>query len=465
MKNIFSLLSRAHLESSISTLWKRFPLPTLLVFVMTGIWLYVVNADPTGNFFLNILLSGVVTFFLSVGMTLFTETRKQNNIIKYLPLLAILYGVSFYFTLEVRESLSLQSVTYFWLHLAGFLALMFFAPYISRILQGEEGSIEYTNYFSRIAWVFLMSSIVGLSLLVLGYIAIYAVVSLFDLARYDWDSDLYGNWVVIALSLVAPLYGLVQIPERGSVDTRAYEVNRFFSFLIRYVATPAIYVYFAILYAYSLKILLNFSDWPKGMISWLVIGFSSFGYLTYIFSKPYEETGWVQRLRKYFPYAVIPQIAMLAYAIYLRIAQYDLTMNRYFVVIFGLWLLGVSLYYIISHRRSLAIIPASLSIISLLISVGPWSVFSYPQERQEARLIRNLETAKILQNGKIIPLASERDISKELSTEIAAGIEYLCGFDDCARVKEIFPDQIARADEKSRKQWKSYQATTGSTYP
>lgn len=56
--------------------------------------------------------------------------------------------------------MEVQSVTYFLLHLVGFVSLTFFAPYIARILEGEEGSVEYTNYFSRIAWMFLMSMIV-----------------------------------------------------------------------------------------------------------------------------------------------------------------------------------------------------------------------------------------------------------------------------------------------------------------
>jgi Domain of unknown function (DUF4153) len=304
-----------------------------------------------------------------------------------------------------------------------------------------------------------MSAIVGGSLLALGAIAIGAVISLFDLSGSLWG-DLYSYWATLSLTLIAPLYGLIHMPRVVEIDQKKYETNRFFSFLIKYVAVPFIYIYFTILYAYSLKVLMNFSEWPKGMISWLVIGFSSFGYLVYIFSKLYEDSEIVRVFRRYFPYAVIPQVAMLAYAIYLRIAQYDITMNRYFVVIFGLWLVGISLYYIVSARRSLAIIVASLSVISLVISLGPWSVFTYPQIRQEARLMRNLETAKILQNGKIIPLASERDISKELSTEIAAGIDYLCDFDDCSRVRTIFPDQTARAEEKSRKNWESSNTET-----
>jgi hypothetical protein len=89
---------------------------------------------------------------------------------------------------------------------------------------------------------------------------------------------------------------------------------------------------------------------------------------------------------------------MLFYAIYLRVAQYDITINRYFVIVFGLWLFGLSLYYIISKNKRLIVIPASLTAITLIISIGPWSVYNLPESRQLARLETNLIEAKVLQN-------------------------------------------------------------------
>jgi hypothetical protein len=195
-----------------------------------------------------------------------------------------------------------------------------------------------------------------------------------------------------------------------------------------------------------------------------VIGFSTFGYLTYIFSKAYEEgSTMIGVFRKYFPLVVLPQVLMLGYAIAVRILQYDLTMNRYFVVIFGLWLTIISLYLIISRRKSLAIIAASLTLLSLLISVGPWSVYSFPVERQHARLIQNLETAKILQDGQIQKL--DHSIEMTLENDIYSGIQYICDFSECDRMKSLFAKEIESAEKESLKNWNESPYNSGKTYP
>lgn len=79
---------------------------------------------------------------------------------------------------------------------------------------------------------------------------------------------------------------------------------------------PFLILYFVILYSYSVKVLLNFSDWPKGQVSWMVIGFSVFGYALYLFSYSIEkEYSLIERMRRYFPAFVLPQVLMLFYAI------------------------------------------------------------------------------------------------------------------------------------------------------
>ncbi len=116
------------------------------------------------------------------------------------------------------------------------------------------------------------------------------------------------------MSLLTPLFALSILQKKESFEDIYFNENLFFNFLMRYIAIPFIYVYFIILYAYTFKVLLNFSDWPKGEVSWMVIGFSIFGYLTYMFSyifscgKKSESHKLITLFRKYFPYAVVPQV-------------------------------------------------------------------------------------------------------------------------------------------------------------
>jgi hypothetical protein len=79
MKNPLSFFSRKNLETSLGTLESRFPLPSVLIILITGIFFYTVNAEPESITTLRITLSLVVTFFLSIGVTLFFESRKTQQ--------------------------------------------------------------------------------------------------------------------------------------------------------------------------------------------------------------------------------------------------------------------------------------------------------------------------------------------------------------------------------------------------
>jgi hypothetical protein len=72
-----------------------------------------------------------------------------------------------------------------------------------------------------------------------------------------------------------------------------------------------------------------------------------------------------------------------------------------------------------SRKRYLGNLFTSLTIFTILISIGPWSVYSLPESRQLERLKNNLIQANILQeNGSITPLNSETSISSDLSKNI-----------------------------------------------
>lgn len=457
MNNFLSFFSLKNFRDIIQTLWTRFPIPTVLVLINVSFVGYQVNhvGAAESDMILRVILTLVVTFFLSVGVAVFGESHSQNKYVRWMPIIPILYGLSFYFSifsLDTNSGMFDEHFIYFLLHLVGFIAWIFFAPYLLRRIQKEREIIQYTNYFTHVTWAFLMAVLVGGAVMALGSIAIGAIGTLFDLNTHINEWKLYENWATAAGALIAPLYGLMHLPKIEEIHDKEYTTDIFFAFIIRFIAIPFIFLYFCILYAYSIKVLLNISDWPKGEISWLVIGFSIFGYLGYIFSKSYEtEHRMVQIFRQYFPMVVIPQIPMLAYAIILRINQYDLTMNRYFVVIFGIWLTIISLYFIIGKIKSLTVIPATLTCIALLISFGPWGVYQLPLNRQYNALIKNITKAGILKDG-VITKAPE-SLDPTLENTIYSGIQYVCGFENCARIKTLFADMLVEAQQADKKSW------------
>jgi hypothetical protein len=247
----------------------------------------------------------------------------------------------------------------------GVLALLFFAPYLTKLTVPNR---LYYQYFLHISQVFLFGLVLGGLLFGLGALAIFAVELLFDVGG-TFLEDFVSNWAIIALSFLTPLVCLMKLPKNPRKEEEAFTLDTFTTIIIKYVLTSFVFLYFIILYAYTIKVLVHFSQRPMGEVCWLVIVFSVVGYLWYLLSL-YLETDlkFLQVLRKRFPLVVLPQLFMLFYAIGLRIQQYDITVARYLVVVFGIWLLVLSVYFFFSQQKRLLVLPMSLLVFTLLIS-------------------------------------------------------------------------------------------------
>ncbi len=461
MKNIFKIFSSENLKKNLKNIWDRFPVAIIIILLLAGLLFIELhyNSDISNYYneriFIAILVL-IMTFVFSVWTYLSSEnsdkSKLQRNLFQFIPLWfwVIFYNV---FSLDPND---FENILFFILSFTGIIAFLFFAPYFKNLFKKPVQQSVFYTYFYNISGLILISFIFAWVLFGLGAIGIAATDALFDLDINEKNT--YWNWAILSLSIIAPLFFLTQIPTKKSFKENNFNENAFFSFLIKFVAIPFIYLYFFILYAYTIKVLSNFSDWPKGEVSWLVIGFSIFGYIAYIFSYIFEEKNkLIKGFRKIFPWAVIPQIFMLFYAIYLRINQYDLTVNRYFVVVFGLWLLLTSLHFIFSKKKNLIAIPAWLALFIIIISIIPkYNVYSFPEERQSTRLEFNLIKATILQDWKIVGLNNYSDISEDLSKNIYSGINYLCDFHNCESIKKLFSVIYQDIYDKDKANWEKY---------
>jgi hypothetical protein len=214
----------------------------------------------------------------------------------------------------------------------------------------------------------------------------------------------------------------------------------------QYVLVPLVAVYFLILYAYVAKVLITW-DWPKGMLAYMILGFSFLRVLTYISLYPLrEKVEWIKKAGQVFYFMLIPQIVMLFWTLWFRISQYGITEKRYLVFVFGLWLLGIGIYFLLSKKKDIRIIPIAVFILALSCSFGPWGAFAVSQRNQTGRLKRLLTKSNILINRKI--KKSEKKVPFDDRKEISAVIRYLIEAHGVGSIQPWFGQDLTLFKEK-----------------
>lgn len=468
MKNIFKNFSFEKMYEKLKETFTKFPLSFISAFIVFWVIEFLILQD---NFITNYteellsksIFSICLFYFLSIWIYLLSYKQSLSKAKTcIIQLFAILFSIFFFFSFpeNLFNNFFIEEITYVIITFIWVISFIFISSFLKRVGKKDtDFNDRYYSFFNEISSKILMSIIVWVSLMLLWFVALWSLFSLFELKDILDESKTFWTWAAFAISLFAPIYFLYQAWQNSDNLINKITENKFYSFLNNYLALPFIIIYFVILYSYTFKVLLNFSDWPQGIISWMVILFSLFWYLIYIFSYAFEEKmNLVKVYRKFFPLAVILQTPMLFYAIYLRINQYDLTINRYLVVVFGIFLIVVSLYLLISKKKYIISIPATLTVFIIIISIWPWWVYMLPESRQLNLLENNLVNAKILQNWNVVLPKNENDIENQLSWKIYDEVTYLCEFHGCDSLNRFFPDLIKEIKNEDKIEWEKNHA-------
>jgi hypothetical protein len=187
----------------------------------------------------------------------------------------------------------------------------------------------------------------------------------------------------------------------------------------QYILIPLVAIYLAILTIYLFKVIAT-AVWPSGWIGWMVSSVAVVGILALLLVWPVAnrtENRWVATYTRWFFIFMMPAIVMLLLAVYKRIEQYGVTENRYFLAVLSLWLAAVAVYFIVSQKRRIKVIPLTLCAVAFAASFGPWGAYTVSRNSQTARLERLMEANGILVDGAIakttaeVPLEDRREIS------------------------------------------------------
>lgn len=369
----------------------RFPLPALVAIVATVCMMILIEENDSVTVF-RILLSCTLGFPVLIAGVVMKERYAWSpawfigfNVL----VLLLMAGYGYFLAPELKYTVYLKGMRYVLLLLASHLTVAF-AGYLRSSNYGH-----FWEFNRQLFLQFLIGTFYALIIFAGLAVALLAADNLFDL---DIKEELYGHLFVLVAGVFHTAYFLANFPKQYEYDLEESQYQLAVINLAKYVLIPLVILYFLILYAYASKIAITW-ELPKGWVSSLIIGFSVAGIFTYLLNYMLPQLhsgGLVQQYRKWFFYILVPMVVLLHIAIFKRIGDYGVTEPRYFVALTGFWLAGISLYFILSKKDDIRIIPITLTLLCVLCAFGPWGAFQMSKKSQENRLIGLLEKNGIL---------------------------------------------------------------------
>lgn len=400
LKNIFNNLL-------LST--KRFPLTVLSAFITTMILMIVVNnntlfSDQQSKILIELALTTSLAFPLFLSSKLiFERFSKVNKVLIYFLICLFLL---FYHLLIFKE-FELVSISRF---IALSISFYLLALLIHYFYKRKNYELYIAHIFSKffVTIVYTIVIFIGLATI------LFTIDKLFELSL---AKELYISSWLLAAGIFAPVFMLAGIP----CLEREFDLTNYSSvlkILLLYIIMPLITVYSLILYLYFIKIIKT-QVWPESIVGQLVFWYSMLSFLVIFFIQPFKkENKWVNKFILIMPKIILPLLIMMFLALSIRINDYGITENRYYVLLLGIWIFLVMLYYNFSQKQRNTLVVFSLAIISILAVFGPWSGFSLAIKSQNQRFENILRENKLLENNKIVKKAIPTEAKKEINAII-----------------------------------------------
>lgn len=404
--------------------FKRFPITLSWAIVGSLIFIGIVNVDPNllFNEYSGLLLTFVLGISWLIGVRFLIEQLKDPIKWDWLKLIILGLLFAFYWHLpdlsgyDYDPKYPIRFILYF---MAGHL-FVFVAPFI---LQWNKKA--YWNYLKSIC-ISIGRSALFSGVLYLGLVlALAAIQALFDI---EIKPTRYGQLFIFCLGIVNTWTYLSDFP-KDMLQQTTINYNKALEVFVKYILIPLVILYLMILYAYTIKIVLEWSL-PKGWVSYLVTALAFLGFIIQLMVSPIQKTmkSWV--INKFYPWfyiLLLPLTVLLFIAIFRRIADYGITENRYFVLIIAFWILAMVLFLLFSKKKRLMVLPISLCVLALLSSFGSWGAFSVSKSSQ------------VKQFEKILLQVSDNDniASNDQYDRLRSIIDYLAEGKSLQRLDEI----------------------------
>ena len=385
------------------------------------------------------IMVSTLGFVLSLCAGICAEDKEWRGCLKRVDVLVIPLMVGYFFWLIQNNEISHINVIAHIIFSLVAISLLSIASFST-----TKSPILFWQYNVKMLWQLLLATICA-TIFFSGFaLALLAVQVLFDILS---SGRSIGYLSAFFFSLFLPLFFAAGIPTK----TQIHEAKKFpvLKIIGQYILIPILATYLIIIYAYGLKILFTW-ELPKGMLSWLILVSSGAGLLIFFMLHNLYVTKATKistLFGKWFFYLKLPLLGLLFLAILRRVADYGITESRYYVLLAACWLLGITIYIIISKGRSLRPIIISFIIVALCSLVGPWSAFSVSQKSQYNRLEKLFEENELLEDGKFSN-DSTKVISKAVSAECKEILHFFAKREKVEYLQPLFTQDMVSIYKK-----------------
>jgi hypothetical protein len=448
--NTMKLPSIQQIAQDAVVTFRRFPFVLLVAAAGTvaALWLVEHEALSDAPAAWNVLFAALLGIPLLTGAALFIEKHRVGRGTGYAvhgAALLLLAAYAWSLPSDIGIAPSMHAIRLFMLAV-GLHLFVAIAPFTGR---GEHNGFWHYNktLFLRMLTALLFTAVLfaGLS------IAIAAIENLFGV---DIPGRRYGQLWILLNGILTTWFFLAGVPSELDALEYLSQYPKGLKVFAQYVLLPLVFIYFLILSGYSGKILISW-QWPFGWVSRLILGFSAAGMFALLLLHPIRKTEgntWIDRLSTWFYIVLAPLVVMYFLAVLTRVSEYGITEGRYVAIVVGIWLAGIVLYFLFSRSKSIKVIPLTLCLVSLCITVGPWGAFAVSENSQTARLEHYFVKNAILSDGKVrkapapVPFDDTREISSILT--------YLHEFHGYDGIQPWFTESLRRDSIGMRSEFK-----------
>lgn len=270
------------------------------------------------------------------------------------------------------------------------------------------------------------------------------------LGALDWFWEIiitenqYEIVMIISFPLVGLLHFIAGLP--GLLrDSKWEKLPKFLDIFAKFIVIPLSGIYTVIMYPYIFSLPFR-TEWPPNQTTPTVLAFLALGYgALFILYKGLssEKDRFTKIYSRVLGAISIPMVLFWMYAVYLRTAEYGLTVNRVVLMTLVLWALGVSIYFVAIKEPKIKWVFLSLLVSMVSVIYLPFTSFFWSERVQIDRLVDMAKVEDIYVNEKIGRKAEAEEGS--VAASMGETLEYLNQYNTLSNVQALLDDEVLEA--------------------